>query len=398
LRKIQEANTKNKKVLVRVDYNVPIKDGKVVNDERIRASVETINFLLKQKASVILCSHLGRPEGQVAAKYSLKPTVKVLEKLIKKSVQFSPSAVGKDKDKMVENLKEGEVLLLENLRFYPGEEKNLRGFAENLARGADLYVNDAFSASHREHASIDKVTDILKAYAGFSLQDEVESLSKLTDKPKRPFVLIQGGAKISDKLELVRSLLSKVDVLILGGAVANTVLMAKGEDIGASIAEPEAVDTVKAILTEAEKKNVEVLMPVDVIVGKKLDDKKGVVKKLNEVKYNEFILDIGPETAKLYGEPLDFAETIFWNGPMGYAENKAFAGGTEKIARDIVSKHGYSVIGGGDTIASLDDKLKSQFDFVSMAGGASLEYLSGKKLPGLKALENSFSLLTIFRI
>jgi len=398
MRKVQEANTKNKKVLVRVDYNVPIKDGKVVNTERIRASVETINYLLKQNASIILCSHLGQPDGQFVNKYSLAPVAKELSKLIKKDIRFCPVAVGKEKDLMVEAMKEGEIILLENLRFYPGEEKNLRGFAENLAKGTDIYVNDAFSVSHREHASIVRITDVLKAYAGFSLQEEVANLTKILDKPKKPFVLVQGGAKIADKLELVRNMLSKIDVLIVGGAVANTMLMAKGEDIGVSIAEPEAIDAVKAVFVEAEKKNVEILLPVDAKCGRKLEDKKAVVKKLNEIAYNDLILDIGPETVKNFSEPLGFAETVFWNGPLGYAENKEFASGTEQIAKRIVSKDNFSIVGGGDTITSLDEKIKDQFDFVSMAGGAALEFLSGKKLPGLKSLENSFSLLTIFRL
>lgn len=398
MRKVQDANTKNKKVLVRVDYNVPMKSGKVVDNERIRASVETINFLLKQDAAIVICSHLGRPNGQIDKKFSLEPVAKELKKLIKKNVQFCPVAVGKEKDRMVDNLKSGDVLLLENLRFYPGEEKNLSGFAENLAKGFDLYVNDAFSASHRAHASIEKITGILKAYAGFSLQEEVENLSKLLDKPKHPFILIQGGAKVGDKVEVIKNLLPKIDILILGGAVANTVFLAQGEDIGASIAEPEAIDSVKSLLHEAEKKNVEVMLPIDFLVGRKLSETKPERKEMREINYKDIILDIGPETVKSYSEPLEFAETVFWNGPLGYTENKAFSHGTEKIGHKVVKESSYSVAGGGDTIASLPETVKEKFDFISTAGGASLEFLAGKKLPGLKALENSFSLLTIFRL
>jgi len=384
---VQEAEVRNKKVLVRADYNVPIKDGKVVDSERIKASLETIKYLLKNGATVMLCSHLGRPKSKNDQQCSLKPLVPILEKLIKESVHFCDDCIGTDRQKQISKLVSGDIILLENLRFHPEEENNDPAFAKKLTQGCDIYVNDAFSASHREHASIVGVTDYLPSFAGFQMQREVENLTKVLINPKRPFVLVMGGAKIADKIPLIDNMMGKIDTLVLGGAIANTFLLAKGYYLGKSIVEPEALDTAKKILIEARDDRVEVLLPQDCVVSKDINSSEGQAKEVGAVTENELVLDIGKETVDNIIEKLKYAETIFWNGPMGYAETPAFAKATRVVGQAIANSNAYSVIGGGDTIAAVDDSIKKQFSYISMAGGASLEFLSGKILPGIKALE-----------
>jgi phosphoglycerate kinase len=374
MKKIQDTDISNKKVLVRVDYNVPMDGGTITDDERIKASLETINYLLSKNNSVIICSHLGRPEGRPNILFSLKPIVNELEMLIKKSVQFSDSCVGAERDRKIQNLKTGEILLLENVRFCTGE-------------GCDVYINDAFSASHREHASIVGVAKIIDSYAGFCLQKEVENLSKILIEPKRPLALVLGGAKISDKIDLLDNLIDKIDTLILGGAIANTFLLAKGLMMEKSVVEVSSVEVVKEILKNTNDRNVDVFLPEDVLVGKSVDDNIAVDKQSSQLVANEMILDIGESTIMQNSNGLQFAETIFWNGPMGYTENPIFRNGTIATAKAIISSSAFSVVGGGDTIAAMPGNMKEQFGYVSMAGGASLEFLSGKTLPGVKVLE-----------
>ncbi len=384
---IQEADLQNKKVLLRVDYNVPLKNGQVVDNERLKASLETIHYLLDHQASIVLCSHLGRPEKANHKKYSLKPVVGELEKLIKKKVQFSDDCLGQKKEALISNLRSGQLVLLENLRFYQEEEENNPQFSKNLAQGCEVYVNDAFSASHRDHASIVGVTKFLPSYAGLQFQKEVINLSKLVDQPQRPFVLAMGGAKIADKIPLINNLIGQIDSLVLGGAIANTFLFAKGYQVGNSLIDPASVELVKKIFVQARDYRVEILLPEDCVVGQEMTSLKGQEKKINAVTDQELILDIGPASTARAIETFKEAKTIFWNGPMGYAETPAFATGTVALGRAIANSNAFSVIGGGDTVATLTQSIKKHYSYISMAGGASLDFLSGKILPGIKVLE-----------
>lgn len=388
MRKIQETEISGKKILVRVDYNIPIQNGVISNNERIVASLETIKYLLNHGAAVVLCSHLGRPEGRPNPLYSLRPIARELEKLIKKNVQFIDDCVGDEKDNKVASLKSGEIILLENLRFHPEEEGNNSEFAKKLAIGCDIYVNDAFSASHREHASIVSITKDLPSFAGVYLQKEIENLSKVLVEPKRPFVLVMGGAKIVDKIPLIENMITKIDTLILGGAIANTFLAAKGYRLGKSVVEPESIDLIKKVLVETRDNNVKILLPEDCLVGESTFAPNGEEKPINQVNENEMVLDIGSTSISNFAESFKFAETIFWNGPMGYTETSAFANGTKRVGQAIANSNAFSVIGGGDTIAALNNEVKAKYSYVSMAGGASLEFLSGKKLPGIVVLES----------
>lgn len=389
MRRIQDIkDLEGKKVLVRVDYNVPLKDGKVTNDERIKASFDTVDYLVSKGASVFLLSHLGRPEGEKDEKYSLKLVANVLEGLNKNFVQFIPDCIGEKVKKAQNNALPGEVFLLENVRFYPEEEKNEKSFAESLTKGFDLFINDAFSASHRSHASIVGVTEILPSYAGFSLQDEVDNLSKLLEKPERPFVFISGGAKVSDKIEVLKNLSEKADVLLIGGGMANTFLCAQGNEVGCSLLERDFVKFAGNMVAEMEETGTLLLLPEDVITTKKIgENAKSERKPLEDIDRDDYIADIGPNTIELFKDVLKGARTVFWNGPLGVSEYKEFANGTLVIAEEIANcKKCFSVIGGGDTIAAVPENLREKFDFVSMAGGASMEFLEGKELPGIKAL------------
>ena len=387
MKKIQDIDVYHKKVLVRVDYNVPIKNGKVTNNDRLRASLETINYLSERKAVIVLCSHLGRPDGKLDQQYSLKAAAEELNKLNNNNVQFIDDCIGKNKEELISKITPGKIVLLENLRFYAGEERNEPIFAKKLANGCDIYVNDAFSASHRKHASIVGVTDYLPSYAGLQLQKEVKSLSSILIDPKKPFVLVMGGAKIADKIPLIGNMIPKIETLILGGAIANTFLLTKGYQIGKSIIEPEAKNSVEKVFSQAKKNKVKIMLPEDCVVANNLKASKGQEREVNKIKENEIILDVGENSINQYIDKLKSAKTIFWNGPMGYTENKTFAHGTRAIAQAIAKSKAFTVIGGGDTITAVDDNVKKQFDYVSMAGGAALEFLSGKSLPGIKVLE-----------
>ena len=392
MNKIQETteDLNGKKVLIRVDYNVPVKNGKVTNNERVIASLETINFLIEKGAAVVLCSHLGRPEGQKNLEFSLKPLAKELELLIKTKVQFAQDCIGIDKDKAVIGLKSGEVLLLENVRFYPEEEKNDALFAQKLSRGCDIFVNDAFSSSHRAHASVVGVSEYLPSYAGFCMEKEIDNLSKLLGDTAKPFVFISGGAKISDKIGILENLLSKVDVMLIGGGMANTFLSSQQVEVGCSLYEEDFVKKSQEILLEAKQKGVRVLLPKDVIITREIaENAKGLEVPITEIGDLDIIADIGADTIALFEAEIAKAGTIFWNGPLGIAEYPSFANGTVSVGKSIIRNESvFSVIGGGDTIAAISDEVKNNYSFVSMAGGASMEFLEGKELPGIKVLEN----------
>ncbi len=381
MRSVKEADVAGKCVLVRVGFDVPIKNGRVADDKRLRAALPTINLLRKKKAKVILISHLGRPNGQVVEDLRLEPVAKTLSKLLKYPVLYEPDCIGSDVEERVREMHEGDVLLLENLRFYPEEESNDKGFAQKLAAFTDIYVNDAFSVCHRAHASVSAITEFLPSYAGLSLEKEVAMLSSLLKNPKRPFIAIMGGAKVSDKIGVIESLLKKVDSILVGGAMMFTFYKALGYEIGKSKFESDKVALAKALLKKGKKK---IILPIDVV----LDTKK--VVSVHNMPKSASGLDIGPETQAIYAEIIKDAKTVFWNGPMGMFEKKPFDKGTVSVAKAMAKCKGVTVIGGGDSVAAIEKaKLADKFTFVSTGGGASLEFLEGKKLPGIAALDEN---------
>lgn len=390
MKRIQDLeNLAGKKVLVRVDYNVPLKDGKVEDNERIIASLETINFLLERGAAIVLTAHLGRPKGEINLEYSLKPVVKDLEKLINKSVQFIDNCIGDKRDKAVMEAKSGDVILTENVRFYDDEERNDELFAQKLAHRCDIYINDAFSSSHRAHASVVGVSKYLPAYAGFQLQKEVDNLSRLLINAEKPFVFISGGAKVSDKLNMLGNLLDKVDTMLIGGGMANTFLCSQRVEVGCSVYEEEFVKKSQEVLMDARVKGVKVVLPKDVVITKSVaDNARGVTVPVAEIGELDIIVDLGAGSVADFEREIATAKTIFWNGPLGIAEYPNFAKSTIAIGRAITRSGAFSVIGGGDTIAALPEEIKDKFNFVSMAGGASMEFLEGKSLPGIEILED----------
>jgi len=390
MKRIQDTpDLSGKKVYVRVTYNVPMDDGKIVDNERIVSSLETINYLLDHNAAIILVSHLGRPDGVVDAKLSLKPMAKELGNLIKKSVQFVPDCVGDARDKAVAEAKDGDVLLLENTRFYKEEMANDSLFSQKLARGCDLYVNDAFPDSHREHASVVGVAAYLPAYGGFALQREVDNLTRLIEKAEKPFVFISGGAKVSDKLGILNNMLDKVDTLLVGGGMANTFLCSQRVEVGCSVYEDDYMKEANEIVQAARVRGVKIVMPEDVVVTKAIaDNARGLTVPVGEVGDLDIIVDLGEKTVAAFEREILTAKTIYWNGSLGITEYPNFAKATQAIGAAIARSGAFSAIGGGDTTAALSDSVKDQFSFVSMAGGASMEFLEGKSLPGVKILDN----------
>ena len=377
MRRIQDiTDLAGKRVLVRVDYNVPMKDERVTDNERILASLETVNYLTEHDAIVVLCSHLGKPGGVVLPELSLAPVAKELERLNKKVIQFVSDCVGQERDNTVSKAKNGDIILLENLRFHSEEEANDSLFAQKLARGCDLYVNDAFSASHRAHASIVAVTECLEAYAGFEFQREVDNLSKLLTTPTKPFVFISGGDKVSDKINMLLNLVDKVDVMLIGGGMANTFLSAKHLEVGCSLYEEEFLKSARDINLAAQAKGVRIILPCDVVVTKAIvENARGHVVPVTEIEDMDIIADLGPQSTEIFEKEIKKAGTVFWNGPLGVAEFPAFAKATLAIGKAIAESEAYSVIGGGDTIAALPEEMKKKYSFVSMAGGASMEFL-----------------------
>jgi phosphoglycerate kinase len=394
MRTLDDLDVKGRRVLVRADLNVPLDGDTITDDGRIRASVPTIKALVDAGAKVVVCAHLGRPKGQVNPKYSLRPVAVRLGELLGQDVAFATDVVGDSARGAVESLQDGQVALLENLRFEPGEDSKddaARGaFAEKLAGLAELYVGDGFGAVHRKHASVYDVPKLLPHAAGGLVVAEVEVLKKLTEKPERPYVVVLGGAKVSDKLGVIANLLTKVDRLLIGGGMAYTFLKAQGHEVGNSLLQEDQLDQVRGFLDEARERGVELVLPVDVLAAVTFAaDAEHDVVEATAIPADREGLDIGPRTRELFASKLADAKTVFWNGPMGVFEFDAFSGGTRAVAEALIASDAYTVVGGGDSAAAVRklELPEDGFSHISTGGGASLEYLEGKTLPGLAALE-----------
>ncbi|MBP8997463.1 MAG: phosphoglycerate kinase [Anaerolineaceae bacterium] len=384
---IRDIDVTGKKVLVRVDFNVPLSESGVGDDTRIRAAIPTIQYLLDHGAAVILCSHLGRPKGGPDPKYSLKPVADHLAELLGKPVKFAPDCIGPAAEKEASSLKAGEVLVLENTRFHPEEEKNDLKMAEQLAKLADLYVNDAFGTAHRAHASTEGVTHFKPGVAGFLLEKEIKYLGQAVADPKRPFVAILGGAKISDKIGVINNLLSKADAVLIGGGMANTFLKAQGFAVADSLVEGDSVPVASELLAKAQGK---LHLPVDLVLADKFEAEAArKVIPVGNVPDGWRILDIGPETVRAFSEVIKTAGTVVWNGPMGVFEFPRFAEGTFGIAKAVAESSAVSIIGGGESVAAIQQSgLAEKITHISTGGGASLEMLEGLELPGVAALQD----------
>lgn len=391
IRSIRDLELAGKRLFVRVDFNVPL-DGKTVTDDtRIRAAIPTLKLALEKGARVVIASHLGRPKGGPDPKYSMEPAALRLAELMGVEVLLADDCIGDGPKKVVQDLREGQIACLENLRFHPEEEKNDENFARELAKLADAYVNDAFGAAHRAHASVAALPKQFRdRAAGLLLEAELSSLGQIVGNPERPFVAVLGGAKVSDKIGVIEALLGKVDQLIIGGAMANTFLAAKGAPMGKSLVEEDKLALARTLLTRAEDKKVEVLLPEDVIVAESLDATSGRTTDVAGIGASDMALDIGPKTVSRYGRALASSRTIFWNGPMGLFEKKPFSGGTFGVAEamsKLAALGALTVVGGGDSVAAVEEAgLGKLFSHVSTGGGASLELIEGKKLPGVEAL------------
>jgi phosphoglycerate kinase len=388
---VRDADVTGKRVFLRVDFNVPLEDGKVTDDSRIVASLPTIRYLLSHGARVILASHLGRPDGKVQDGLRLRPVAERLTQLLGRNVPVTGDALGVGTSDAVRRLRNGEALLLENLRFHAEEERNDPVFAKQLADYAELYVNDAFGTAHRAHASTVGIARLLPAYAGLLMEKEIQALSNLIENPERPFAAVVGGAKVSGKLQVLDSLVRKVDLLVLGGGMANTFLLAQGKSVGKSLAEHDMVDAARKVLEVAEKQGIQVILPVDVIVAKEVT--RGTEYKTlqaDKIPASWHIVDLGKASLELMEAALGEAKTVFWNGPVGVFEIPSFAHGTKAIARFLAERADAGatvVVGGGDSIAAIQQQgLASRFTHISTGGGASLEFLEGKELPGIAVL------------
>jgi len=388
---IRDIEVAGKRVLVRVDFNVPLdKNGQVTDDTRIRAALPTIEYLLQQKARVILVSHLGRPKGQVNEKYMMDPVATRLSKLLGGPVLKVDDCIGEVPREAVEQMQEGDVVLLENVRFYSEEEKNDENFARQLSELGDIFVNDAFGTAHRAHASTAGLAEYLPAVAGLLMEKELEMLGRLLSSPERPFLAIIGGAKVSDKIAVISNLLDKVDSLIIGGGMANTFLKAQGYDIGKSLLEVDRVEMAKSLMGEAKNRGVKLLLPVDVVVALGADpNAEQATVTVDDIPAEWMALDIGPQSIEYFAKAIETAKTVVWNGPMGVFEMAPFARGTEAIARELGSINGITVVGGGDSVAAvIKAGVAEKITHISTGGGATLEFLEGQKLPGVEALQD----------
>ncbi|WP_425806084.1 phosphoglycerate kinase [Desulfitobacterium sp. Sab5] len=388
---VKDVKVKGKRVLVRVDFNVPIDENRQITDDtRIRAALPTLRYLIEEGAKLILVSHFGRPKGQVNPKYSLAPVASRLSELLGQDVPMAPDCIGPEVTKKVMSLENGQAVLLENVRFHAEEEKNDPEFAKQLASLAELYVNDAFGTAHRAHASTEGVAHYIPAVAGFLMQKEVEVMGKALENPARPFVAIIGGAKVSDKIGVIENLLNKVNVLIIGGGMANTFLKAQGYSVGKSLVEEDKVALAAELLAKAKSSGVEIALPQDVVVAKEFKaEAEHRTVSVNEIKEEEMALDIGPASAEIFAKHIAGARTIVWNGPMGVFEMKSFAKGTEKVAQAVAASAGTTIVGGGDSVAAVEKMgVAERLTHISTGGGASLEFLEGKVLPGVAALNN----------
>jgi len=387
---VRDVDVYNKRVLMRVDFNVPMVDGKITDDKRIRAALPTIQYLREKGAKIILMSHFGRPKGKVVDEFRLDPIAARLSELMGAPVAKVNDCIGDEPAAAINKMQPGDVILLENVRFYPEEEKNDPEFARKLADLGDIYVNDAFGAAHRAHASTEGVAKYLPAVSGFLMERELEFLGGAVNNPKRPFVAILGGAKVKDKIAVIESLLQKVDTLILGGGLAYTFLKAQGYEIGRSLLDEERLDFCREILAKAKEKGVKLLLPVDVVVAKEFAaDAEHKIVDATAIPADWEGLDIGPKTVELFKDAIKDAATVVWNGPMGVFEFEAFAKGTNAIAQALAESNAITIIGGGDSAAAVEQAgLADKMTHVSTGGGASLEFLEGKELPGVAALND----------
>ena len=388
---VRDIDLKGKKVLVRCDFNVPYTEERVITDNRrIEAALPTIKYLLENNCKVILCSHLGRPKGEVKPEFSLDIVAAELSKLLGQEVILAKDVVGEDAVSKAEALKEGEVLLLENVRYEAGEEKNDEELSKKFASLAEVFVNDAFGTAHRAHSSTTGVASYLPAVSGFLIEKELNFMGTTLENPERPFVAILGGKKVSDKIGVIESLLEKVDTLLIGGAMAYTFFKSMGYNVGNSICELDKLDLAQSVMEKARQKGVKLLLPVDTKVGKEFDpNTESKIVKYTEIPDGWEGFDIGPETIKIYVEELKDAKTVIWNGPLGLSEFAQFAIGTDTVAKVLSESDATTIIGGGDSAAAIERMgLSDKFSHISTGGGASLEFLEGKKLPGIEALQN----------
>ncbi len=389
LNTIREADLKGKKVLIRVDFNVPLKDGVVTDNTRIKAALPTIQYILDGGASLVVMTHLGRPKGEKNPKYSLAPVKDEFEKLLGKKVQLADDVIGENVEKAVAALTPGDVLLLENVRFYKEEEKNEPEFAKTLASYGDIYCNDAFGTAHRAHASTEGVSHYLPSYAGFLIEKEVKFMAPLLENPEKPFVAIIGGSKVSSKITVLESLVRTCNTIVIGGGMAYTFLKVQGHSIGKSLVEDDYLETASSFLKKAEEKGVKVILPVDHIASSEFDENATPVA-VDSVDIPESLMgmDIGAKTTAMIVEAVKEAKSVVWNGPMGVFEFAQFAKGTEEVAKALAASDATTVVGGGDSVAAINKfGLADSISHVSTGGGASLEFLEGKELPGIKALE-----------
>ena len=389
---VEDISIAGKRVFVRVDFNVPLEGGEVADDARIRAALPTIRHCVEQGARVVLASHLGRPKGEVKPEFSLEPVARRLAEHLEQEIRLTDEPTGDGARKVVADLREGQVAMLENLRFHPGEEANDEHFAKTLASYADVYISDAFGAAHRAHAStVGMIPFVSEKGAGFLMRKEIEFLSMLLGDVERPYVAVLGGAKVSDKIDVLEALVERVDSILIGGAMANTFLVAKGHELGNSKIESDKLGTARGFLKRAADKGVIVRLPSDVVVAEGLDAEQGSRASVDAIPQGTMALDIGPDSARAYGEEIERARTLFWNGPMGVFERAPFAEGTLAVARAVADNRlATTVIGGGDSVAAAAQAdVIDRISHVSTGGGASLEYIQGITLPGIAALDTS---------
>jgi phosphoglycerate kinase len=390
MRSIRDLTLEGRRVFIRVDFNVPLQDGQVQDATRIRETLPTLRYAAERGARVVLASHLGRPKGKPVPAYSLEPVGSVLAESLGVEVLFTDDCLSEAAGKIIADLREGQIALLENLRFHPGEEKDDDAFARSLAKLADVYVNDAFGAAHRAHASVSALPRLIKDRGiGLLMEREIEALEKLRSNAPRPFVAVLGGAKVSDKLGVLEALIERVDALLIGGAMGNTFLAARGLDMGESKIEEDRLALARSIMARAAERGVKLMLPEDVVIADSLDADHGSVVSAAQVPSGAMALDIGPRTVEAYSRAIASAKAVFWNGPMGLFENPAFAQGSLAIAKAGAECAGFTVVGGGDSVSAVNQAgLAERYDHVSTGGGASLEYLEGRTLPGLEAVRS----------